>query len=73
MEGSKHNIDIQCSIQWNAGYSMRMYILLQIIYIKKMVVLIYLDFIVALTRVINKYVNDQNLGKKNKVIYQMMI
>ena len=39
---------------------------LQIIFLKKMVELIYLGFRSALTRVINKYSNDRN-NKKNKI------
>ena len=66
MEGSKHNIDIQCSIQWNAGYSEDVYPFTNNIYQKDGGTHL-LGFRSALTRVINKYANDQNLLKKNKV------
>ena len=66
MEGSKHNIDIQCSIQWNAGYSEDVYPFTNNIYQKDGGTHL-LGFRSALTRVINKYSNDQNLLKKNKV------
>ena len=54
MEGLKNNLEIQCSLKWNASYNMH----LQIIYIKKMVK--HLLGFKVLTRVINKYANDQN-------------
>ena len=43
------------------------FILIQIIFIKKMVVPIYLGFRSALTRVLNKYATEHNLLKKNKL------
>ena len=45
----------------------KMYIHIQTIFIKKMVVHILLGFRSALTRVINKYANEHNLLKKNKL------
>ncbi len=66
MEGSKKNIDIQCSIQWNAGYSEDVYPFTNNIYQKDGGTHL-LGFRSAVTRVINKYANDQNLLKKNKV------
>ena len=66
MEGSKNNIDIQCSIKWNAGYSEDVYPFTNNIYQKDGGTHL-LGFRSALTRVINKYANDQNLLKKNKV------
>ena len=41
LEDNKSNLDIQCSLKWNAGYSEDVTIHLQIIFIKKMVVHIY--------------------------------
>ena len=66
MEGSKNKIDIQCSIQWNAGYSEDVYPFTNNIYQKDGGTHL-LGFRSALTRVINKYATDQNLLKKNKV------
>ncbi len=66
IEGLKNNIDIQCSLQWNAGYSEDVYPFTNNIYQKDGGTHI-LGFRSALTRVINKYANDQNLLKKNKV------
>ena len=66
MEGSKENIDIQCSLEWNAGYSEDVYPFTNNIYQKDGGTHL-LGFRSALTRVINKYANDQNLLKKNKV------
>ena len=66
MEGSKNNIDIQCSIKWNAGYSEDVYPFTNNIFQKDGGTHL-LGFRSALTRVINKYANDQNLLKKNKV------
>ncbi len=66
MEGLKNNIDIQCSLKWNAGYSEDVYPFTNNIYQKDGGTHL-LGFRSALTRVINKYANDQNLLKKNKV------
>tara|TARA_Y100000590_G_scaffold85984_1_gene96252 strand:+ start:7091 stop:9142 length:2052 start_codon:yes stop_codon:yes gene_type:complete len=65
-EGSKNNINIQCSLKWNAAYSEDVYPFTNNIYQKDGGTHI-LGFRSALTRVINKYANDQNLLKKNKV------
>ena len=56
---------VECSFEWNAGYSEDVF-LLQIIFLKKMVEHIFLGFRSALTRVINKYTADRN-NKKNKI------
>ena len=66
MEGLKNNIDIQCSLKWNAGYSEDVYPFTNNIYQKDGGTHL-LGFRSALTRVVNKYANDQNLLKKNKV------
>ena len=66
MEGSKNNIDIQCSLKWNAGYGEDVYPFTNNIYEKDGGTHL-LGFRSALTRVINRYANDQNLLKKNKV------
>ena len=66
MEGSKNNLDIQCSLKWNSGYAEDVYPFTNNIYQKDGGTHI-LGFRSALTRVINKYANDQNLLKKSKV------
>ncbi len=66
MEGFKNNTEIQCSLKWNAGYSEDVYPFTNNIYQKDGGTHL-LGFRSALTRVINKYANDQNLLKKNKV------
>ena len=66
MEGVKNNIEIQCSLKWNAGYSEEVNPFTNNIYQKDGGTHL-LGFRSALTRVINKYANDQNLLKKNKV------
>ena len=65
-KGKKNNLDIQCSLKWNAGYSEDVYPFTNNIYQKDGGTHL-LGFRSALTRVINKYANDQNLLKKNKV------
>ena len=66
IEGIKNNIDIQCSLKWNAGYNEDVYPYTNNIYQKDGGTHI-LGFRTALTRVINKYASEQNLLKKNKV------
>ena len=66
MEGFKNNTEIQCSLKWNAGYSEDVYPFTNNIYQKDGGTHL-LGFRSALTRVVNKYANDQNLLKKNKV------
>ena len=66
MEGSKNNLDIQCSLKWNAGYIEDVLPFTNNIFQKDGGTHL-LGFRSALTRVINKYANDQNLLKKNKV------
>ena len=66
IEGIKNNTDIQCSLKWNAGYSEDVLAFTNNIYQKDGGTHL-LGFRSALTRVVNKYANDQNLLKKNKV------
>ena len=66
IEGVKNNIDIQCSLKWNAGYNEDIYPYTNNIYQKDGGTHL-LGFRSALTRVINKYASEQNLLKKNKV------
>ena len=66
IESVKNNIDIQCSLKWNAGYNEDVYPYTNNIYQKDGGTHL-LGFRSALTRVINKYASEQNLLKKNKV------
>ena len=64
--GSKDNIEVECSIKWNAGYSEEMLPFTNNIHQKDGGTHL-LGFRSALTRVINKYAIDANLLKKNKI------
>ena len=66
IEGKKNNVELECSIQWNATYSEDVYPYTNNIYQKDGGTHI-LGFRSALTRVVNKYANEHNLLKKNKV------
>ena len=62
----KNNVLVECSFEWNAGYSEDVLPFTNNIHQKDGGTHL-LGFRSALTRVINKYANDKNLGKKNKV------
>ena len=66
IEGKKNNLEIECSLKWNATYSEDIYPYTNNIYQKDGGTHL-LGFRSALTRVINKYATEQNLLKKNKV------
>jgi len=66
IEGEKNNIEIECSLKWNASYSEDVYPYTNNIYQKDGGTHI-LGFRSALTRVVNKYANENNLLKKNKL------
>ena len=66
VEGKKDNIEIECSLKWNASYSEDVYPYTNNIYQKDGGTHL-LGFRSALTRVINKYANEHNLLKKNKL------
>jgi len=66
IEGFKNNIDVQCSLKWNAAYNEDVFPYTNNIYQKDGGTHL-LGFRTALTRVINKYASEQNLLKKNKV------
>ena len=66
IEGKKNDIEIECSLKWNASYSEDIYPYTNNIYQKDGGTHI-LGFRSALTRVINKYANEHNLLKKNKL------
>ncbi len=66
LEGKKDNIEIECSLKWNASYGEDIYPYTNNIYQKDGGTHL-LGFRSALTRVINKYANEHNLLKKNKL------
>ena len=66
ISGSKDNIEVECSLKWNAGYSEDMLTFANNIHQKDGGTHL-LGFRSALTRVINKYATDSNLLKKNKI------
>ena len=66
IEGKKTNIEIECSLKWNAGYGEDVYSFTNNIYQKDGGTHL-LGFRSALTRVVNKYATENNLLKKNKV------
>ena len=66
IEGKKENIEIECSLKWNNSYSEDIYPYTNNIYQKDGGTHL-LGFRSALTRVVNKYANENNLLKKNKL------
>jgi len=66
VEGKKENIEIECSLKWNATYSEDLLAYTNNINQKDGGTHV-LGFRSALTRVVNKYANEQNLLKKNKL------
>jgi DNA gyrase subunit B len=66
IEGKKENIEIECSLKWNASYSEDVNPFTNNIYQKDGGTHL-LGFRSALTRVVNKYASEQNLLKKNKL------
>ena len=65
IEGKKNNVEIECSLKWNASYSEDVLPYTNNIYQKDGGTHL-LGFRSALTRVVNKYANEHNLLKKNK-------
>ena len=66
IEGKKNDIEIECSLKWNAAYSEDVFPYTNNIYQKDGGTHV-LGFRSALTRIINKYANEHNLLKKNKL------
>ena len=66
IEGKKNDIEIECSLKWNSGYSEDVLPYTNNIYQKDGGTHV-LGFRSALTRIINKYANENNLLKKNKL------
>jgi len=66
IEGNRSNVEIECALQWNSMYSEDVYPYTNNIFQKDGGTHL-LGFRSALTRVINKYANELNLLKKNKL------
>tara|TARA_E500000178_G_C17004157_1_gene747254 strand:- start:58 stop:2118 length:2061 start_codon:yes stop_codon:yes gene_type:complete len=66
IEGKKNNIELECSLKWNASYTEEIFPYTNNIYQRDGGTHL-LGFRSALTRVINKYANEHNLLKKNKL------
>ena len=66
IEGKKNNIELECSLKWNAGYTEDIFPYTNNIYQKDGGTHL-LGFRSALTRVVNKYASENNLLKKNKL------
>ena len=66
IEGKKENLEIECSLKWNLTYSEDIYSYTNNIHQKDGGTHL-LGFRSALTRVVNKYANEHNLLKKNKL------
>ena len=66
IEGKKNNIELECSLKWNSGYLEDIFPYTNNIYQKDGGTHL-LGFRSALTRVVNKYANEHNLLKKNKL------
>jgi DNA gyrase subunit B len=66
VSAEKNNVVIECAFEWNGSYSEEVLPFTNNIHQKDGGTHI-LGFRSALTRVINKYANDKNLSKKNKI------
>jgi DNA gyrase subunit B len=66
IEGKKDNIEVECSLKWNGGYSEDLLPYTNNIFQKDGGTHV-LGFRSALTRIVNKYANEHNLLKKNKL------
>ena len=66
IEGKKNSLELECSLKWNAGYTEDIFPYTNNIYQKDGGTHL-LGFRSALTRVVNKYANENNLLKKNKL------
>ena len=66
IEGKKDDVEVECSLKWNGGYSEDVLPYTNNIFQKDGGTHV-LGFRSALTRIINKYANEHNLLKKNKL------
>ena len=67
LKGDKNNVVVECSFQWNAGFSEDVMAFTNNIHQRDGGTHL-LGFRSALTRIINKYASEKNLTKKNKVV-----
>ena len=66
LEGDKNGINIECSLEWNSSYSEDVQTYTNNIFQKDGGTHL-LGFRSSLTRILNKYVNENNILKKNQV------
>ncbi|MBD1134831.1 DNA gyrase subunit B [Pelagibacterales bacterium SAG-MED47] len=66
IEGKKDNVELECSLKWNGSYSEDVFPYTNNIFQKDGGTHL-LGFRSALTRIINKYANENNLLKKSKL------
>ena len=66
IKGEKKDVVVECSLQWNAGFSEDVLAFTNNIHQKDGGTHL-LGFRSALTRIINKYASEKNLNKRNKV------
>ena len=66
IKGEKKDVIVECSLQWNAGFSEEVLPFTNNIHQKDGGTHL-LGFRSSLTRIINKYASEKNLSKKNKV------
>jgi len=66
IDGSKSNIEVECSLKWNSSFTEEVFPYTNNIFQKDGGTHL-LGFRSALTRVVNKYANEHNLLKKNKL------
>ena len=66
IQGQKKDVVVECSLQWNSGFSEDVLAFTNNIHQKDGGTHL-LGFRSALTRIINKYASEKNLNKKNKI------
>ena len=66
IKGEKKEVIVECSLQWNSGFSEDVFAFTNNIHQKDGGTHL-LGFRSALTRIINKYASEKNLNKRNKV------
>ena len=66
VSGEKNNVMVECSLEWNAGFSEEVLAFTNNIHQKDGGTHL-LGFRSALTRIINKHASEKNLNKKNKI------
>ncbi len=66
IKGDKNNVIVECSLEWNAGFSEEVLAFTNNIHQRDGGTHL-LGFRSALTRIINKHASEKNLNKKNKI------